>query len=659
MEKSHSKDPFLTIQINSEQEWEYIEDKEASSSDGNEDATPLVRSGPQKDPSNASKRGQGRGHKKKARFTPEELAIVVEELSTHNKLLFTIHQDPAKAQCKAAKWADILNRVNAHQVTFRTIDDIKKRWHDLRKTARKKLFKIRREQGKPGGVSPRKKTRLTRLEKMAAKTMTPKMSYFFNSDDILNSNEDSEVSSHERSPKSKDPQREPYMTRRNSQIAITQISEEKNSEASTSCHSSYSEDMFNGKTEMSSESAAPDQHQLAHKATSNPPTAMSVKSEADWEYEEKKVIREERIIRRGQSHSSWGASAAQPTQMMSRWQAKVHKRKARFNPEELAIVAEELSSYNKLLFRAQHNLADVQRKAHKWAEILRRVNVVSITHRTIGDIKKRWHKLRRTTKKKLLQMRREMQEKGVEETHLTKFEEMAARTMTPQMIYGVSEGLDIMESEDEAQISLLTNGMLEEPCEITHVVPCEQEEESINETEAQNSQRILIKMVPTSSTNNHDISMEDPERPISVIASPDTQLGFPRHSPTAQMRGHEPDEISMQPELLVHHVGQLVESIREHNELLRSQRRNELLLESRMVCLENAVKTMVQTNHALIQAQAQHTQELGHLTQAMCQLVEQMAASRPGPFLPSAHQDLSSRTAVSYLPPSYDPSFPR
>ncbi|NP_001072795.1 uncharacterized protein LOC780256 [Xenopus tropicalis] len=658
MEKSHLKDPFLTIQINSEQDWEYIEDKEASSSDDNEDATPAT-SGQQRKSSNAPKRGQGRGHKKKARFTPEELAIVVEELSAHNKLLFTIHQDPVKAQCKAAKWADILNRVNAHQVTFRTIDDIKKRWHDLRKTARKKLFKIRREQGKPGGVSPRKKTRLTRLEKMAAKTMTPKMSYFFSSDDILDSNEDSDVSSHERSPECKVPQREPYMTRRKSQVPISQISDEKNSEASTSCHSSYSEDMFNGKTERSPESAAPDQHQLAaHRASNNPPTAMSVESEVDWEYvEEKKVIREERIVRRGQAHSSWGASAAQPTQVMSRWQAKVHKRKARFNPEELAIVAEELSSYNKLLFRAQHNLADVQRKAHKWAEILRRVNAVSITHRTIGDIKKRWHKLRRTTKKKLLQMRREMQEKGVEETHLTKFEEMAARTMTPQMIYGVSEGLDIMESEEEARIPLLTNGLHGETCEITHVVSCEQAEESTNEAEAQNSHQILLKMVPTS-TNNHDIPEEDPDRPISIIASPDTQQGFSRHSPTPLMRGHEPVEISMQPDLLAHHVGQLVESIREHNDLIRSQRRNELLLESRMVCLENAVKTMVQTNHALIQAQAQHTQELGHLTQAVCQLVEQMASSRPGTFVSSAHQDLASRTAVSFMPPSYNPSFP-
>ncbi|OCT58487.1 hypothetical protein XELAEV_18002047mg [Xenopus laevis] len=246
----------------------------------------------------------------------------------------------------------------------------------------------------------------------------------------------------------------------------------------------------------------------------------------------------------------------------------------------------------------------MQCKAHKWAEILRRANASSITHPTIGDLKKRWHKLRRTTKKKLLQMRRQMQEKGLEETHLTKFEEMAAWTMTPQMIYGVSEGLDIIESEEEEWVSLMTNGLQEEPCEINHVVPCEQEE-STNETEAQNSQRILLKIVPTSSTNNHIISMEDPESPISVIASPDTQLGFIRHSPTPPMRGHEPVEIAMEPDLLAHHVGQLVESIREHNELFRSQCRNELLLESRMVCLENAVKTMVQTNHALIQSQAQ------------------------------------------------------
>ncbi|KAG8446279.1 hypothetical protein GDO86_013928 [Hymenochirus boettgeri] len=489
---------------------------------------------------------------------------------------------------------------------------------------------------------------------MAAKTMTPKMSYFFNgSEDILDSKEDSDQSSSESSPKVKTPQREPYMTRRKSQMAVSQVSDEKHSEASTSCHSSYSEDVFNGQIPKSSDSIPPVHHSPFKVNTTT--ICTTVKSEGEWEHvEEKKGIREERNIRRGQAHS-WGASAAQLVPVLSRWQAKVHKRKARFNPEELAIVAEELSIHNKLLFRAQHNLADVQRKAHKWAEILRQVNAVSITHRTIGDIKKRWHKLRRTTKKKLLQIRRELQEKGAEETHLTKFEEMAARTMTPQMIYGVTEGLNAMESEEEVHIPVLANGLQGEACEITHVVSCE--DDLTNEADAQNNLRLLLKMVPSASTNSLELGAEDPERPPSVIAAPDAPIGFPGHSPTTHIRGIQPIEIAMQPDLLAHHVGQLVESIREHNDLLRSQRSNELLMESRMVCLESAVKTMVQTNHALIQAQARHTQELGHLTQAVCQLVEQMAASRPATFFPNPHQDLNSRSAISFLPPSYEPPF--
>ncbi|KAM4691122.1 uncharacterized protein WCC33_015973 [Rhinophrynus dorsalis] len=676
MGSSQDNDPFLTIQINSDQDWEYIEEKEPSTSVNEEDQTFSPPAGPPEGSADVSGQLQGRVHKKKARFTPEELAIVVEELSTHNKLLFTIHQDPAKTQCKAAKWADILRRVNAHQVTFRTIDDIKKRWHDLRKTARKKLLKIRREEAKGAGGSPSKKTRLTRLEKMAAKTMTPKTSYFFSRREVALDDEQVPSSS-QSSPMVKDigdsyGAKQEESPLQSIQVGTSRVHRrgnhkwvEKNSEASTSCHSSYSEDMFNHKMQRFSENATtPVQHQSAQEAQARSPddNCVLIKTEDEWECtEEQEELQEDRNMGNYQVHS-WAAPPVEPAPASRRWQIKPHKRKARFAPAELAILAEELSTHNKLLFRAQHNLADVQRKAHKWADVLRQVNAISITHRTIGDIKRRWHKLRRTTKKKLLQIRRETQERGVEETQLTPFEELAARTMTPQMIYGIFEGLDTLESDEETQ-HLEQPPMHQELEEVAaagdmrHDVSCEEEETSHKEVESRSSQSSL-KRVSITSTNSHTVTLEDMERHVSEIITPAIQAASPGRPPTPPLQGHKSEAIAEQTDLLAHQVGQLVETLREQNDLLRGHRGNELLMERRMACLENAVLTMVQTNHALIQAQAQQTQEIGNLTQTVRLLVEHIDASRPGPVPCNTYPDPVSRTSLSLLPPRSALNYP-
>ncbi|MEE6511466.1 hypothetical protein FKM82_018005 [Ascaphus truei] len=207
------KKKSLKIQIKSEQEWEYIDEEKETSSDVMENDQSRSSLAPPTRQATVSRRRQAKVLKKKARFTPEELVIVAEELSTHNKLLFSVQHDPAKAQRKDTKWADILKRVNAQGVTSRTIADIKKRWHDLRRAARKKLLKIRREEAKAEGGSPSERTRLTRLEKMAAKTMTPKMIYSVSRrEDTLDIEEEEEPPSAQCSPMVEELEEDPYET---------------------------------------------------------------------------------------------------------------------------------------------------------------------------------------------------------------------------------------------------------------------------------------------------------------------------------------------------------------------------------------------------------------------------------------------------------------
>ncbi|XP_075428698.1 uncharacterized protein LOC142466933 isoform X2 [Ascaphus truei] len=603
------KKKSLKIQIKSEQEWEYIDEEKETSSDVMENDQSRSSLAPPTGQATVSRRRQAKVLKKKARFTPEELVIVAEELSTHNKLLFSVQHDPAKAQRKDTKWADILKRVNAQGVTSRTIADIKKRWHDLRRAARKKLLKIRREEAKAEGGSPSERTRLTRLEKMAAKTMTPKMIYSVSRrEDTLDIEEEEEPPSAQCSPMVEELEEDPYETQPEAYPLL-------NVQVGTS-------------------------------------EEVQIKSEDEWEYVEQQRELYKDVMDNCQTESSWAPPTEQAS-VSSRWQVKAQKRKARFTPEELAIVAEELSTHNNLLFRAQHNVAGIQRKAAKWADILRRVNAMGITHRTIVDIKKKWHELRRATKKKLLQIRREAQEMGPEETRLTRFEEMAARTMTPQMIYGLSEGMDILETEEELprlERPQLGQRLEEEPCGMRQALSSEQDE-SPQQVEKRSCQSAL-KRIPKVPTTGHILTLEDTEIQVSETATPTVEQATSRRPPISPPRGNRTEARAGHQDQLAHQISLLVKTIHEHNDLLRGHHRYGPSMERRMARLENAVKSMVRTNHILIQTQSRHTQEVGNLAQATWQLVEQLVASRPGTVPSTIHQHFASTTSASILPPT-------
>ncbi|XP_078520410.1 uncharacterized protein LOC144785321 [Lissotriton helveticus] len=69
-------------------------------------------------------------------------------------------------------WLEIQSKVNAVEVTPRDIDDLKKRWYDLRSITKKKIAELHKEANKTGGGKNRAPP-LTELEELVGSTIEP------------------------------------------------------------------------------------------------------------------------------------------------------------------------------------------------------------------------------------------------------------------------------------------------------------------------------------------------------------------------------------------------------------------------------------------------------------------------------------------------------
>ncbi|XP_078497258.1 t-SNARE domain-containing protein 1-like [Lissotriton helveticus] len=118
------------------------------------------------------------GHKnaaecrRKIKFSPAELQVLVEEVVKHHTQIFGKQSLHVAESVKRNTWLDIQSKVNAIGVINRDIDDLKKRWYDLRIITKKKLAAQRKEAGATGGGKNRA-PRLTDLEELVESTLEP------------------------------------------------------------------------------------------------------------------------------------------------------------------------------------------------------------------------------------------------------------------------------------------------------------------------------------------------------------------------------------------------------------------------------------------------------------------------------------------------------
>ncbi|XP_041865281.1 myb-related transcription factor, partner of profilin-like [Melanotaenia boesemani] len=110
--------------------------------------------------------GEPGGRKRKMKFEPTEVEILVEEA---NKNLAELEGKNLNITRRAAIWEDICKKVNAVGQTKRTADEVKRRWHDLRRRTKGKIAHNKRSANKTGG-GPSEEIPLTNVEEQVQLT---------------------------------------------------------------------------------------------------------------------------------------------------------------------------------------------------------------------------------------------------------------------------------------------------------------------------------------------------------------------------------------------------------------------------------------------------------------------------------------------------------
>ncbi|XP_078503560.1 uncharacterized protein LOC144762291 [Lissotriton helveticus] len=89
--------------------------------------------------------------KRKQKFFEREVETLVEEMACNHELLFGKQAKYVPEVRKRKLWLEIQEKVNAVGVIPRSIDEIKKRWYDMRLRAKEKLAERLKEANKTGG----------------------------------------------------------------------------------------------------------------------------------------------------------------------------------------------------------------------------------------------------------------------------------------------------------------------------------------------------------------------------------------------------------------------------------------------------------------------------------------------------------------------------
>ncbi|XP_078534854.1 uncharacterized protein LOC144821551 isoform X3 [Lissotriton helveticus] len=108
--------------------------------------------------------------KRKQKFSQEELQVLISEVVRHYGNIFGKQTLHVAESIKRSTWLDIQGKVNAIGVTHRDLEDLKKRWYDIRIITKKKLAAHRKESAATGGGRNRA-PRLTDIEEMVASTL--------------------------------------------------------------------------------------------------------------------------------------------------------------------------------------------------------------------------------------------------------------------------------------------------------------------------------------------------------------------------------------------------------------------------------------------------------------------------------------------------------
>uniref|UniRef100_A0A8C4Q7K7 Myb/SANT-like DNA-binding domain-containing protein n=1 Tax=Eptatretus burgeri TaxID=7764 RepID=A0A8C4Q7K7_EPTBU len=95
---------------------------------------------------------------------------------------------------------------------------------------------------------------------------------------------------------------------------------------------------------------------------------------------------------RGRTASNWAAFAIQ----------SARKRKEKFREKELEILVAEVRKNQIHLFGPESGCTSLTARHKIWSSITSKINAVGVRHRSVSDVKRRWHDLRRRSKVKVM-----------------------------------------------------------------------------------------------------------------------------------------------------------------------------------------------------------------------------------------------------------------
>ncbi|XP_078506979.1 uncharacterized protein LOC144767408 [Lissotriton helveticus] len=113
---------------------------------------------------------QKSSQKRKPKFSSTELQVLVEEVVRVHRQLFGKLSLNVPESTKRRLWSDIGQKVNAVGVTPRSLDELKKRFYDIRSLTKRKMAEIQKQAGVTGG-GRNPAPPLTELEELVSSTI--------------------------------------------------------------------------------------------------------------------------------------------------------------------------------------------------------------------------------------------------------------------------------------------------------------------------------------------------------------------------------------------------------------------------------------------------------------------------------------------------------
>lgn len=89
--------------------------------------------------------------KRKPRFTEKEVDALIAKVHQNSEVLFSRFSDTITNKKKKMAWGEVQTSVNATSVVPRSVDEVRKKWDDVKRLTKKRAAGVRKDQTLTGG----------------------------------------------------------------------------------------------------------------------------------------------------------------------------------------------------------------------------------------------------------------------------------------------------------------------------------------------------------------------------------------------------------------------------------------------------------------------------------------------------------------------------